>query len=93
MEQLSLPPELDAEEPSAAAASAPSYAPGSLLLEVLRRSVPSLTEAVRAALLRAFEQESAEQFTVPPLPDRAVDSLPPRLGRELLCWARRCEQV
>ena len=94
MDQLLLPPEVDAEEAApGGAAGAPAFAPGSLLLDVLRRSVPSLTDAVRAALLRAFEQESAEQFAVPPLPDRAVDALPPRVGRELLCWSRRCEQV
>jgi hypothetical protein len=99
MEQLSrpeppLPVELDAEEAAAVvggASNAAAYAPGSLLLEVLRTTVPRLSATVHLVLEKQFRPQTGELCAMPCLSDRVVDALPPRVGREVLNWARRCE--
>ena len=63
------------------------YARGALRLAVARRAVPALGDAVRDALSAAFS--SLEEHVLPC--NDAADLLPSRVGRELLCWGRRCE--
>ena len=92
--ELPLPVELDAEEAAAVlgATNAPAYAPGSLLLEVLRSTVPALEATLQTVLDKEFNPRTGELSAIPALPNRVVEALPPRVGREVLNWARRCEQ-
>ena len=76
----------------AGASNIPAYAPGSLLLDVLRCTVPALEDACRSVLAQAFDPRTGALCAVPVLPDKVVEALPPRVGREVLNWARRCEQ-
>ena len=64
------------------------YVRGSVRLEVLRASVPCLKAAVDAALRRQFQPLS--EYTLR-ANERALESVPRRLGAELLCWGRRCD--
>ena len=68
------------------------FAPGSLRLAVLQQTVPNQNEVVTAALEREFNADTAVECVLP-VNERAVDALPPRVGRELLLWGRRCEQA
>jgi hypothetical protein len=64
------------------------YVRGTVRLEVLRASVPCLKAAVEAALSRQFQQ--LQEYTLR-ANERALESVPRRLGAELLCWGRRCD--
>ena len=64
------------------------YVRGTVRLEVLRASVPCLKAAVEAALSRHFQQ--LQEYTLR-ANERALESVPRRLGAELLCWGRRCD--
>ena len=64
------------------------YVRGSVRLEVLRCSVPCVKVAVEAALRRQFAQ--LHDYTLR-ANERALESVPRRLGAELLCWGRRCD--
>jgi hypothetical protein len=72
------------------AGSTRDYVRGSVRLEVLRAAVPCLKAATEAALSRQFAQ--LQEYTLQ-ANERALESVPRRLGAELLCWGRRCDQT
>jgi hypothetical protein len=74
--------------PASEGGSTRDYVRGSVRLEVLRASVPCLKTAVEAALSRQFS--TLQEYTLR-ANERALESVPRRLGAELLCWGRRCD--
>ncbi len=74
----------------AVASSAREYARNSLRLAFLRSTVPAQESALHALLTRQFSPEHAHEYVLR-ASDRALDSMPPRVGPELLNWGRRCD--
>ena len=77
-------------QPTRATGSARDYARGGVRLELLRALVPLQREVTYGVLSRHFAPAALAEYTLA-ASERAVESVPPRVGAEVLCWGRRCD--